>query len=80
MKVGSGESQFDDLFTAILSTRKPILLSTGLSNMSEIDRAVELFNREDVEFCLLQCSTQYPTPLEEVGLNVMCDYRARYNS
>ncbi|MDX1644485.1 MAG: N-acetylneuraminate synthase family protein, partial [Thermoanaerobaculia bacterium] len=56
-KVASGELASDDLLTAIAATGKPVLLSTGMSPLAEIDRAVEVLRRSDAPLAVLQCTS-----------------------
>lgn len=78
-KVGSGELGSADVLNAMLETRRPILLSTGMSGMSEIDGTIQWFRSASIEFAVLQCTSRYPTPLSEVGLNVIELLRKRYD-
>lgn len=78
-KVGSGEFRSDELLQAMINTGKPVLLSTGMSRYEEIDAAVELFKLWKTPFALFQCTSQYPTPLENVGLNVIAEFKDKYN-
>ncbi len=77
-KVASGEVGSQSLLAAMCADRKPVLLSTGMSTLAEIDRAVATIQRANAPLAVLQCASRYPTPLEAVGLNVMGDYRERY--
>jgi len=77
-KVGSGEFRSEELLGAMLASRHPILFSTGMSTWAEIDAAVGTLRRADSNFALLQCTSQYPTPLERVGLNVIDEIRHRH--
>ena len=77
-KVGSGEVRSRDLMRAMLDVGGPILLSTGMSSWSEIDDAVGFLRTHNAEFVLLQCTSQYPTPLSQVGINVMEEMARRY--
>jgi N,N'-diacetyllegionaminate synthase len=78
-KIGSGEFASHELWKAMTSTGAPILFSTGLAKRSEIRSAVDVFRLSGVPFALLQCTTTYPSPLEEVGLNVIEDLRAEFD-
>ena len=78
-KIGSGEFRSTDLLAAVMATDKPVLFSTGMSNWQEITDAVEAFRARAVTFALFQCTSQYPTPLNRVGLNVIDEMKARYN-
>ncbi len=59
--------------------QKPILLSTGMSTLPEIDAAVEIiYKNNNQDLILLQCTTNYPTPLKEANLKVVKLLRDRY--
>ena len=77
-KVGSGEYKSRELFSAMVATGKPILLSTGMSTFAEISEGVDLVRGEGCAIALLQCTSKYPTSLHEVGLNVIDELRDRY--
>lgn len=78
-KIGSGEVHSDDLLDAMAANGAPILLSTGMSNYEEMEKCVERIKRKDLPFAIFQCTTKYPTPLEEIGLNVITEIRERFN-
>lgn len=78
-KIGSGEVNNPSLLEKIAETRMPILLSTGMSNWNEICAAVKKINEYGNDFALLQCTSEYPTLLSDVGLNVIEEYRNRFN-
>lgn len=77
-KVGSGEVSNFLLLEKIARTGKPIILSSGMSNFQELDEAINFLLPFGNELSLLQCTTAYPTPPEQVGLNVMAELRERY--
>lgn len=77
-KVGSGEAISAALLETMVSTGLPILLSTGMSRWHEIDAAVAGLQQRAVPHALFQCTSRYPTPPEEVGLNVLAEMRKRY--
>jgi N,N'-diacetyllegionaminate synthase len=74
-KIGSGEVTNLDLVRRVASSGKPVLLTSGMSSWSELDAAVEAAG-DDVT--VLQCTSEYPTPPERVGLNVLAELRERY--
>ncbi len=78
-KVGSGEVQSKELLDAMLDAGGPILLSTGMSRWDEIDRAVTYLRGRNADFALFQCTSKYPTPLQEVGINLIEELRRRYD-
>jgi N,N'-diacetyllegionaminate synthase len=77
-KIASGEVNNPILLERIAQTGKPILLSTGMSPLSEIDRVVHWIKSRACPLAVLQCSSTYPTPPEKLGLNVLSEYRQRY--
>src|SRR5882672_581926 len=77
-KIASGETSNAMLLDRILDTRTPVLLSTGMSPMEEIDAAVARVRARHVDVGVFQCTTAYPCPPERVGLNLIPFYRERY--
>lgn len=72
MKIGSGEITNIPLLRAVAKSSKRVILSTGMSNIGDIERALLTLSEEDLdEIILLHCNTEYPTPYEDVNLNVM---------
>ena len=78
-KIGSGEFYSDELINLILKTKNPIILSTGLSNWKEITKKVSLFKKLKKNFVILQCTTQYPLPLKNVGMNIIYEMKKRFD-
>jgi N-acetylneuraminate synthase len=66
------------LLAAVAATGKPAILSSGMSSWAELDRAVETLQAGPGEITVLQCTSEYPCPYEQVGLNVMLEMRERY--
>ncbi len=78
-KVPSGEVTNYPYLAEIARTTMPVILSTGMCELSEIDEAVELLKENGTtELMLLHCNTQYPTPYEDVNLYAMETLKNRY--
>jgi len=77
-KVGSGEVSTVPMLDAMIATGKPILLSSGMSDLAELDKAVDRVRRAGVPLAVLQCTTAYPCPPERIGLNMVPFFRERY--
>jgi N-acetylneuraminate synthase len=77
-KIASGEVTNAPLLEEIASTKRPVLLSSGMSPWSEIDVAVEKLRKFDAPIAVLQCTSEYPCPPEKVGLNLIAELRQRY--
>jgi N,N'-diacetyllegionaminate synthase len=77
-KIPSGEITNKPYLKAVASKKKPVIMSTGMCEMDEIETAVHVLtqnglNKEDI--ILLHCNTEYPTPFEDVNLLAMLDIR-----
>ena len=68
-KIASASLTDDNLLRHIRSTRKPIILSTGMSTMAQIDHAVEVLGRNDL--ILLHATSTYPAQYDELNLKVI---------
>jgi len=78
-KVGSGESFNNILIDRMADTGMPVLLSTGMSTVEDIDRAVARVRAKGTQVGVFQCTTAYPCPAERIGLNMLDFYRQRYD-
>jgi N,N'-diacetyllegionaminate synthase len=77
-KIASGETSNAELLDRILDTGAPVLLSTGMSAVTEIDAAVARVKSRGAPVGVFQCTTAYPCPPEKIGLNLVPFYRERY--
>jgi N-acetylneuraminate synthase len=75
-KIASASLTDDNLLRHIRATGKPIMLSTGMSTIEEIDHAVEVLGKDDL-ILLHACST-YPAYYEELNLRAIPKLRERY--
>jgi N,N'-diacetyllegionaminate synthase len=78
-KIASGEITNTPLLDCVLATKKPIILSTGLSVTEEISEAVNYVQKTGNPLALLQCTSQYPCSPERLGINVINQFRSDYN-
>lgn len=77
-KIASGETSNAALLDGVLDAGGPVLLSTGMSPLAEIDAAVRRVKARGVPVGVFQTTTQYPCPAEKIGLNLIPFYRERY--
>lgn len=77
-KIPSGEVSNLPLLERVAATGKPVLLSSGMSNWSELDQAVAVL-RQGGPVTIMQCSSIYPCPPERVGLNILREMQERYD-
>lgn len=78
-KVPSGEITNYPYLIEIARTNMPVILSTGMSTMDEIDAAFRLLTDNGAgEIKMLHCTTEYPTPFSDVNLNAMLSLREQF--
>jgi N,N'-diacetyllegionaminate synthase len=73
-KIPSGEMTNYPYLRAIAQKNKPIILSTGMGALGEIEEALSVlfeFGAKREEITILHCNTEYPTPMEDVNLKAM---------
>jgi len=72
VKIASPELNFTGLLEEIADWGLPVLLSSGVSRLSDIETAVEIFkNKKESSICLLHCVTSYPAPETDYNLSVL---------
>jgi N-acetylneuraminate synthase len=79
-KIASGEVNNPLLLERVAKTGKPVLISSGMSSMADLDVAVALFCERAIPYAVFQCTTAYPCPAEKVGLNLIPALRDRYQA
>jgi sialic acid synthase len=57
---------------------RPMIVSTGMSSLEEVDQAVDRILRHTDQLILMQCTSAYPSEFVDVNLRVMDTYRQRY--
>jgi len=75
-KIASACLTDDDLLRRHRQTGRPIILSTGMSTMEEIDHAIEVLDMDDL--ILVHCTSTYPCKPEELNLRMIQTLRERY--
>ena len=78
-KIASAMIVYDDLLKEVASEGKHTFISTGMSNVKDIDRAVEIFRTANCPFELMHCISTYPMQDEDANLNCIHTLRDRYD-
>ena len=78
-KIGSGEVNNLLLLEKIAKTKKPVILSSGMSSFTELSSSIEFLKQRDIDTSILQCTTAYPTKPQEWGLEVMEELKNKFN-
>lgn len=80
-KIGSGDITWPEMLRKVASKHKPVLLATGASTFSEVQRAVEELRAVNPRIGLMQCNTNYTASLDNfrhIHLNVLKTYAAAF--
>ena len=79
-KIPSGEITNLPYLIKIAKTRKPIIMSTGMSTLSEIEAAMTVLRKNGGnEITLLHCTTEYPAPYSDVNLKAMDTLKQKFD-
>ena len=70
-KIGSPDMTNFPLIERVLATRRPLLLSTGMSTEDEIRRTIAFLRERDARFGLFHCVSTYPAAPDEINLRFM---------
>jgi len=77
-KIASAMIVFEPLLKEVASEKKHTFISTGMSSIQEIDRAVDIFRKAGCPFELMHCVSTYPMDDEDANLNRIKTLRDRY--
>jgi len=78
-KIPSAMLTEHEYFVEISKTGKPVILSTGMSTLEEIDNAVNVLEKYCAgNYVLMHTNSSYPAPLEDLDLNVINTLKERY--
>ncbi|MDC0122153.1 N-acetylneuraminate synthase family protein [Planktomarina sp.] len=81
VKIGSGDMDSYSFLKLAAKTKKPIILSTGLSTLEDVKKSVKLLREFDAIYfnrsmiTILQCTSMYPINFNEANLDVMNTYQ-----
>lgn len=78
-KLASFEIQDIPLIEAMAKTGKPIIMSTGMATLEDIELAIETCHKAgNTQLVILKCTSAYPSPLEEANLLTIADMQQRF--
>lgn len=79
-KIPSGEITNLPYLIKLAKTDLPVILSTGMATLKEVENAINVLkNYGTKKLTLLHCTTEYPTPYEDVNLNAMLTMKNKFN-
>ena len=82
IKIPSGEINNIFFLKKISQYKKNVILSTGMSKMTEVKRAVNILISSKIkksQITILQCNSEYPTPIKDLNLNVLKTFKEKFN-
>jgi sialic acid synthase SpsE len=80
-KVGSGDITWNEILVKVGSKGKPVILSTGASDIGDVQRAVHVLQEFHVPLVLMQCNTNYSGKIDNfqhIHLNVLKTYQCMF--
>lgn len=78
-KIPSGEVTNYPYLVALAKTGKPIVMSTGMCDLSDISNAIRVLKENGAgDISLLHCNTEYPTPYEDVNLRAVLTMKSEF--
>ena len=77
-KFGSGDSSNHDLIKHVMKFGKPIIISTGMSTMEEVEETMSILKEHNNKVIIMQCTSNYPCNEEDVNLNVLHLYKEKF--
>lgn len=78
IKIGSAEVTKLELLEEVAGYKLPVIMSTGMSTLEEIDKAVELFKSHKTELTLTHCTSSYPCAYKDINLLIIPELIKRY--
>lgn len=78
IKIPSGEITNIPYLEYIAQTGIPVIVSSGMSSWEELEECIEIFQKENCNMAILQCTSEYPCLPENVGLNIIDDLKEKY--
>ena len=78
-KIGSGELTNLPLLNKVANTKKPVILSSGMSEVNEIKNSVNFFKKRKIPLILLQTTSVYPSNYQDINLGVIEKFSKMFN-
>jgi N-acetylneuraminate synthase len=79
IKIPSAHMTNYELVEKAAKTKIPLIVSTGMSTLEEVDACVEILNKCCSNFALMHTNSAYPTPENEINLNIIRTLIKRYH-
>ncbi len=77
-KIGSGDISDFVLLDYVRKTKKPIIISSGMHSLEELQAAYDFIYAKNKKICVLHCVSKYPCTMYDLNLEVLKDYAKRF--
>lgn len=77
-KVGSGDVQDNVLLNYLIGTKKPIIISTGMVSLEELEKIAQYTLQKGVDLTIFYCVSEYPCPQEYFNLSTLELFKEKY--
>ena len=77
-KVASALVTDKEFLKDLVDTGKPIILSTGMQNLLSVEKPVEILEKKNIEYALLECTNIYPCPPEDIALGSLAQLSDKF--
>ena len=77
-KIASALLTNTEILKAVAKQKKFTLISTGMSNMKNIEKAVKIFKKNKCKFALMHCVSTYPCPEKDLNLNTIITLKKKF--
>jgi len=74
IKIGSGDAENLEMIRVAAGLKKPLLISTGMCDMKSVLKIFNEVHQQHKMLALMHCVSSYPTPEEQLNLNVIQTY------
>lgn len=78
IKIPSALITDKELLIEVAKSKKTIIFSTGMSTLEEVDEAMRIIEKHGITPVLMHTNSSYPTPMDELNLNLIPYYKKRY--
>ena len=77
-KISSGDMTNFPLIKYVSKTRKPMIISTGMSKIEEIEKMVSFVRIQNVPFIILHANSTYPSPIESLNVSLIPEFIKKF--
>ena len=77
-KISSGDMTNFPLIKYVSKTRKPMIISTGMSRIEEIEKMISFVKMQNIPFIMLHANSTYPSPIESLNVSLISEFEKKF--